>query len=485
MRLSLEGADGITLTESGDLTVRVGGTEVRLRKPVVYQNADAGRVEIPGTYQLAGASKPTVRFQLGDYDPSLPLVIDPTWMTTFGSTSEDGMTGFEVDSAGQPRLLGMTFDPASFPFNDVEPGVLPPPNCFLTKLDASSGLRTYTILFKNTASCENLALAPSNVTYFTGFVYPNGFPNNRGTTVTAVDDSSGVPVVSRFVVGNYDSSPIGEGVDAIAVNGLGHVFLLGPCRLLDPGEPALELSGYNETFEPAHDVYEEGCRPASPGLTSVEQPLLTVVDNSGEFLYGSFLSPGELVTKYALAADDADRAYILGAQLHNGCHDIRCLPFGVPIGRNPRIRLVRLPDGVGHDDHRSELTPLCQLPLEHGECRDRRHPFESGRCRDPRERGTSLCRLPEQPPPEPGGVAVLPLSLVDGRHSAGPVRSRRDNRCPESARLRSRVRPVARGRVAGRTDRARIACGPAPLPVGRTGRREASPTPPALPRWAS
>jgi hypothetical protein len=241
--LSIDGADGMTLTDAGDLSMRVGGAEVRLEKPLVYQERDGARVEVPGSYVRAADGTHTVRFRLGQYDRSRPLVIDPTWMTVFGSTNEDWLSGFAVDSAGHPRLLGETFDPATFPFTQVELGVLTPPNCFLTKLDGATGLTTYTILFGNTQRCEALALAPNDVAYFAGFVYPNALQNNQGTTVTAVDDSSGVPVVSGFGVSNYDSTAPGEGVDALAVNSLGHVFLLGPCRLVGSADPPLQLSG--------------------------------------------------------------------------------------------------------------------------------------------------------------------------------------------------------------------------------------------------
>jgi len=213
--LTLEGAERIALTDSGDLSVRINGTEISLKKPIVYQDRDDGRVAVSGAYLLPIDGTRTVRLQLGDYDRSLPLVIDPTWMTVFGSTNEDWLTGLEVDSTGRPRALGMTFDPASFPFSDLQPGVLPPANCFLARFDPVTGLRDYTILFTNTETCGTLALSPHDVAYFTGYVYPNGFPHNQGTTVTVVDDSSGVPAVRRFVVGNNDSSAIGGGVDCV------------------------------------------------------------------------------------------------------------------------------------------------------------------------------------------------------------------------------------------------------------------------------
>jgi hypothetical protein len=311
--LTLDGAEGLTLTDAGDLRMSVGGSEVRLEKPLVYQERDGSRIEIPGAYVLPTGDTPTVRFRVGSYDRSRPLVIDPAWMTVFGSTNEDWMSGFAVDSAGHPRLLGTTFDPATFPYTQLESGVLPPANCFLTKLDGATGLTTYTILFANSERCEALALAPNDVAHFAGFVYPNGFHNNQGTTVTAVDDSSGVPVISRIGVSNYDSSAPGEGVAALAVNSLGHVFLLGPCRMVGPGDPPLQLSGYNETPDPAQPFVAEGCTNPPPASSEKYQPILTVVDSSGTFLYGSFLSPGEFVSEYGLAADDADRAYIVGA----------------------------------------------------------------------------------------------------------------------------------------------------------------------------
>jgi hypothetical protein len=80
------------------------------------------------------------------------------------------------------------------------------------------------------------------------------------------------------------------------------------------GDPRLDLDGYNVDLEPAHGLYSQGCTPQTPGTTRIDQPLLTVVDTNGTFLYGSFLSPREVISSSGLAADDADRAYIVGAQ---------------------------------------------------------------------------------------------------------------------------------------------------------------------------
>ena len=376
--LTLDGAEGLTLTEAGDLEMRVGGAPVRLEKPKVYQERDGRRIEVPGAYVLPTDETRTVRFRLGSYEQSLPLVIDPSWMTVFGSTNEDLLSGFAVDSAGHPRVLGTTFDPSTFPFTQIESGVLPAPICFLTKLD-STGLTTYSILFENTQSCGPLALSPSNVAYFTGFVYPNGFHNNQGTTVTIVDDASGTPVIRRFGVANYDSSAVGDGVDALAVNSLGHVFLLGPCRSVGSGDPPLQLSGFNETPDSPDGTYGVGCSSPSPGLIERIQPLLTVVDNSGAFLYGSFLSPGELVSQIRTCRRQHRsrlhrRRFVICCLADSGCVSFRLS------GRGSCGPPLRLSDGARHDSSRAELARLRELSVEYGERRDsRRSPWPGRR----------------------------------------------------------------------------------------------------------
>src|SRR5262245_36456115 len=46
--LSFDGAERLTLTDAGDLSVRVNGIEIVLKRPVVYQDTEEGRVNIAG-----------------------------------------------------------------------------------------------------------------------------------------------------------------------------------------------------------------------------------------------------------------------------------------------------------------------------------------------------------------------------------------------------------------------------------------------------
>src|SRR4029077_8440274 len=75
IRLGLKGAKRLELTAEGDLLLGTSGEPVRLRKPVIYQELEGKRRPIDGKFVLA--AKNTVKFSVGKYDRSQPLIIDP------------------------------------------------------------------------------------------------------------------------------------------------------------------------------------------------------------------------------------------------------------------------------------------------------------------------------------------------------------------------------------------------------------------------
>ena len=98
-----------SIDDEGNLVLRVGHDEVRFEKPVVYQQTDghaAGRHSVDGRYRLTADSK--VTFQLGAYDKSRSLVIDPVlvYSTYLEGTSSDGAYRVFVDSSGSAYVTG-------------------------------------------------------------------------------------------------------------------------------------------------------------------------------------------------------------------------------------------------------------------------------------------------------------------------------------------------------------------------------------------
>ena len=61
--------------ESGDLFVRGGGRLIRQERPRAHQDTPRGRVEVQADYRIGPDGD--VRFAVGSYDRSRPLVIEP------------------------------------------------------------------------------------------------------------------------------------------------------------------------------------------------------------------------------------------------------------------------------------------------------------------------------------------------------------------------------------------------------------------------
>ena len=77
IRLQLKGAAHLAENASGALIIATPRGDVLFNKPVIYQLRDDGsRRPIPGGFRLMADN--TVRVQVGKYDRSRPLVIDPT-----------------------------------------------------------------------------------------------------------------------------------------------------------------------------------------------------------------------------------------------------------------------------------------------------------------------------------------------------------------------------------------------------------------------
>ena len=86
----------------------VGGGEVELQKPVIYQELNGERREIAGNYAIANNHE--VRFAVAGYDRDRPLTIDPVlnYVTYLGGTGIDAAYGIALDSAGDAYVAGFT-----------------------------------------------------------------------------------------------------------------------------------------------------------------------------------------------------------------------------------------------------------------------------------------------------------------------------------------------------------------------------------------
>ncbi|MGH8489302.1 MAG: SBBP repeat-containing protein [Gammaproteobacteria bacterium] len=154
IRLAFVGAENLAVDSQGDLVLISGGGELRLHKPLVYQEIAGKRRKVDGGYLLhtpKEKAQAKVGFQLAAYDTNQPLVIDPVlaYSTFLGGSKYDVATSIAVDSAKNVYVTGHTRS-SDFPvltggydtsFNNTAAN--PPPDVFVTKLNASGSARVY------------------------------------------------------------------------------------------------------------------------------------------------------------------------------------------------------------------------------------------------------------------------------------------------------------------------------------------------------
>ena len=119
--LTIDGTDRLRLAPDGALIAATGQGDVAFTAPVAFQHDSAGtRVDVPVHYALLG-DRPGYRFQVGDYDRTRPLVIDPLLQATYlGGGAEDQAFAIARDSAGNILVGGFT---ASTPFPGTTGGL--------------------------------------------------------------------------------------------------------------------------------------------------------------------------------------------------------------------------------------------------------------------------------------------------------------------------------------------------------------------------
>ncbi len=112
--LDFQGQTSMQVDAQGNLVLHTAGGDVVEHAPVVYQEINGAREAVSGAYVLQGDHQ--VGFQVGAYDPSQPLVIDPIllYATYFGGNQDDAGNAIAVDPDGDAYVTGFA-ESTNFP----------------------------------------------------------------------------------------------------------------------------------------------------------------------------------------------------------------------------------------------------------------------------------------------------------------------------------------------------------------------------------
>lgn len=134
IHLAFAGAKEMRLDE-GQLVLTTATGEVRLRKPILYQEIGGEKHPVSGGYVRQGPHQ--VGFRVRDLQyTACSLVIDPvlSYSTYLGGSGDDFGTAIAVDARGQAYVIGTAYS-ADFPiYNALQPTLNGYSDAFVAKL---------------------------------------------------------------------------------------------------------------------------------------------------------------------------------------------------------------------------------------------------------------------------------------------------------------------------------------------------------------
>jgi hypothetical protein len=353
IKLSFAGADGMRIDAvTGDLVLKVGSEEVRLRKPAISQSsvemafrspnntlgAVPGGNEVsrnPGVSDLDGefvlASNRSVSFRLAGYDPKRALIIDPvlSYSTYLGGSSADAGNAIAVDSEGNAYVTGYTYSP-DFPTANQTPGACVGTcgtgagagnsEVFVTKINPAGNTLVYSTYIGGSSYdwSNGIATDAAGNAYLTGYTASSDFPivnqtpgGCMGTCGTGAGADAFVakinPSGSALAYSTYLGGSSSDSGRAIVVDAAGNAYVTGITSSLD---------------FPTANALQGACRLTIYGQCPLEGFVIKLSTSGSALVYSTYLGGsggpsdnGDAST--GIAVDVAGYAYVTGTTWAN------------------------------------------------------------------------------------------------------------------------------------------------------------------------
>ena len=237
--LRLTGMRDLQLTPAGDLLIESAQGSIEFHRPFAYQETSKGKVEVSVAYRVHNNR---ATFDVGSYDRTLPLVIDPVLdYSTFLGDAAISTAHIAADSAGNTYITSLVFD-AAYP---TTPGSFQPtcascsknlPDVVVTKLSADGSGQVYSTFLGGTDYDEpfGIAVDSNGNAIVVGRTESSDFPvKNPASTPTVGFAQFSAFVSSLSADGsalNY-STLMGSGFNvlatSVAVDSSGNAYITG------------------------------------------------------------------------------------------------------------------------------------------------------------------------------------------------------------------------------------------------------------------
>jgi Beta-propeller repeat len=299
IRLGVSGANRIATDDSGNLILTSAAGDVLLHKPVAYQQKDGARQPVDARFVVQAHNQ--VSFELGNYDRSRELVVDPavSYARYLGGVGEDDGNAIAVDGSGNAYVTGQTKS-TNFPTkNPLPPGILAGGfDVFVTEL-SPTGTRIYSTYIGGASDDSGNAIAVdgSGDAFVAGGTKSLDFPTHGAfqSTFGGVLDAFVLELSPTGQTLTYSTFVGGSGTDVangLALDKSGNAYIVG------------QTNSTSTTFPLKNPIVTE----TTGGFVTALSP------NGSTLVYSTYL--GKAFTDFASAvAVDATTgtAYVTGA----------------------------------------------------------------------------------------------------------------------------------------------------------------------------
>lgn len=280
IQLQFDGAHALKLS-AGELIVETDDGSVRLQAPRVYQADGSSRTEVDGQFVLLAQDR--VGFELGAYDRSKVLVIDPvlSYSTYLGGSGTETLPSIAVDLAQSIYVTGTT-NSTDFPVTTGTFQTTYQPtatsNIFVAKFDPTGKTLVFSTYLGGTGADSSVGIAVDAATnvYVAGTTTSTNFPTSTSafqttplapgsphTFVTELDPAGATLKYSSYFSGSKTDTAKGMTLD-----NKGFVYVIGITDSTD--FPLAPTAGtFQSTLQGANAFFVSKIAPTSSGTNSL------------------------------------------------------------------------------------------------------------------------------------------------------------------------------------------------------------------------
>ena len=184
IQVQLNGVEGLKLSKDGEIIIKTGLGDLKLSKPIAWQEKDGKKFPVEVSYKLIGKNR--YSFAVAKADTSLPIVIDPILQSTYlGGKSYDSVSAIAIHpKTGDIYMAGQTdFTDLPNTTGGAQKRNEGKNDAFISRLssDLTKIIQSTYLGGEGDDSAEALAIHPkTGDIYVTGKTDSANFPNTTG-----------------------------------------------------------------------------------------------------------------------------------------------------------------------------------------------------------------------------------------------------------------------------------------------------------------